>query len=121
MKKNGGAKDFDFKQKNQFEKKNRETSRFEGSGLQLWMIPYFFLPTPEKSHFMSFILGLCLFPVIYPKQAMDLEKIEIRKKIFESSGFCDFKTLKFYYIVIPIFSKPFTGRIVKYPVDGEVV
>ena len=52
---------------------------------------------------------------------MDLEKIEIRKKKnFESSGFCDSKTLKSYYIVIPIFSKPFTGRIVNYPVDEEV-
>ena len=51
---------------------------------------------------------------------MDLEKIEIRKKNFESSRFCDSKTLKSYYIVIPIFSKPFTGRIVNYPVDEEV-
>ena len=51
---------------------------------------------------------------------MDLEKIEIRKKKFESSGFCYSKTLKSYYIVIPIFSKPFTGIIVNYPVDEEV-
>ena len=45
--KNGGAKDFDFKQKNQFEKKNRGSSRVEGSGLQLGIIPYIFWP-PEK-------------------------------------------------------------------------
>ena len=51
---------------------------------------------------------------------MDLEKIEIRKKNFESSGFCDSILLKSYYIVIPIFPKPFTGRIVNYPVDEEV-
>ena len=51
---------------------------------------------------------------------MDLEKIEIRKKIFKSSGFRNSKTLKFYYIVIPIFYKPFTGKIVDYPVDEEV-
>ena len=59
------AKDFDIKQKNYFEKKNRELSRVEGSGLQLGMIPYFFAP-PEKTYFMSVILGLCLFPVINP-------------------------------------------------------
>ena len=51
---------------------------------------------------------------------MDLEKIEIRKKIFKSSGFRNSKTLKLFYIVIPIFSKPFTGRVVNYPVDEEV-
>ena len=50
--------------KNQFEKKNRGSSRFEGSGLQLGVIPIFL--TPEKSHFMSVILDLCLFPVINP-------------------------------------------------------
>ena len=43
-KKSGGAKDFDFKQKNQFEKKNMGSSRVEDSGLQLGMIPYFFDP-----------------------------------------------------------------------------
>ena len=42
--KNGAAEDFDFKQNNQFEKKNRGSSRVEGSGLQLGMIPYFFDP-----------------------------------------------------------------------------
>ena len=42
--KNGADKDFDFKKKNQFEKKNRGSSRVEGSGLQLGMIPYFFYP-----------------------------------------------------------------------------
>ena len=51
---------------------------------------------------------------------MDLEKIEIRKKNFEIFGFRDSKTLNSYYIVIPIFSKPFTGRVVTYPVDEEV-
>ena len=52
---------------------------------------------------------------------MDLEKNEIRKKKnFESSGFRNTKTLKYFYIVIPIFSKPFTGRVVIYPVDEEV-
>ena len=42
---------------------------------------------------------------------MDLEKIEFRKKFFKNSGFCNSKSPSFYYIVIPIFSKPFTGRI----------
>ena len=51
---------------------------------------------------------------------MDLEKIEIRKKIFKNTGFRNSKTLNFYYIVIPIFSKPFKGRILIYPVDEEV-
>ena len=51
---------------------------------------------------------------------MDLEKIEIRKKNFEITGFRNSKTLNSYYIVIPIFSKPFTGRVVNYPMD-EVV
>ena len=52
---------------------------------------------------------------------MDLEKIEIRKKKkFESSGFRNSKTPNSYNIVIPIFSKPFTDRIVNYPVDEEV-
>ena len=51
---------------------------------------------------------------------MDLEKIEIRKIFFKNSGFRNSKTLSFYYIVIPIFSKPFTGRIVNYPVDEQV-
>ena len=51
---------------------------------------------------------------------MDLEKIEIRKKIFKSSGFRNSETLQFYYIVIPIFSEPFTDKIVDYPVDEEV-
>ena len=63
--KNGGAKDFDFMQKNQFEKKNRGSSRVEGSGLQLGMIPYFYWHS-EKSHFLSVILGLYLFPAINP-------------------------------------------------------
>ena len=51
---------------------------------------------------------------------MDIEKNEILKKIFESSGFRNSKTLIFFYIVIPIFSKPFKGRVVNYPVDEEV-
>ena len=51
---------------------------------------------------------------------MDLEKIEVRKKIFKSSGFRISKTLNFYYNVLPILSKPFTDRIVNYPVDEEV-
>ena len=51
---------------------------------------------------------------------MDLEKIEVRKKIFKSSGFRISKTLNSYYIVITIFSKPFKGRIVNFPVDEEV-
>ena len=51
---------------------------------------------------------------------MDLEKIEIRKKIFKNSGFRNSKTLNFYCIVTPIFFKPFKGRIVNYPVDEEV-
>ena len=63
--KNGAAKDFDFKQKKSIWKKNRGSSRVEGSGLQLGMIPYFFWP-PEKSHFMFVILSPCLFPVINP-------------------------------------------------------
>ena len=51
---------------------------------------------------------------------MDIEKIEIRKKIFKSSGFRKSKTLNSSYIVIPIFCKPFTGSIFNYPVDEEV-
>ena len=51
---------------------------------------------------------------------MDLEKNEIRKKNFKNSGFCNSKSLNFYYIVIPIFSKPFTGRFVNYCKDEEV-
>ena len=51
---------------------------------------------------------------------MDLEKIEIRKKFFKNSGFRNSKTLNFYYIVITIFTKPFTGRVFNYPVDEEV-
>ena len=51
---------------------------------------------------------------------MNIEKIEIRKKFFKNSGFRNSKTPNFYYIVIPIFSKPFTGRIVNYPEDEEV-
>ena len=44
--KNGAAKDFDFKQKKSiWKKKNRGSSRVEGSGLQLGMIPYFFDPS----------------------------------------------------------------------------
>ena len=52
---------------------------------------------------------------------MDLEKIEIRKIFFKNSGFRNSKSLNFYYIVIPIFSKPFRGRFVNYPVDEEVL
>ena len=52
---------------------------------------------------------------------MDLEKIEIRKNFFKKSGFRSSKTINFYYIVIPIFSKPFTGRIVNYTVEEEVL
>ena len=51
---------------------------------------------------------------------MDLEKFEVRKKIFKGSGFRISETLNFYYNVLPIFSKPFTDRIVNYPVDEEV-
>ena len=42
-KKNGGAKDFDFKQENSIWKK-RGSSRVEGSGLQLGVLAYFFDP-----------------------------------------------------------------------------
>ena len=52
---------------------------------------------------------------------MALEIIEIRKKIFKSSGFRNSKTLNSYYIVIAIFSKPLSGRIDNYPVDEEVL
>ena len=42
---NFSSVNFDFKQKkNQFEKKNRGSSRVEGSGLHLGIIPYFFDP-----------------------------------------------------------------------------
>ena len=41
---NGAAKDFDFKEKKSIWKKNRGSSRVEGSALQLGMIPYFFGP-----------------------------------------------------------------------------
>ena len=51
---------------------------------------------------------------------MDLEKIEIRIKNFESSGFRNSKTLNSNNIVMPILSKPFAGRIVNYSVDEEV-
>ena len=51
---------------------------------------------------------------------MDLEKSENPQKKFESSGFRNSKTLNFYYIVIPIFSKPSTDRVVNYHVDEEV-
>ena len=51
---------------------------------------------------------------------MVLEKLEIRKKKFESSGFRNSKTFNSYNIVIPILSKPFKGRIVNYPADGVV-
>ena len=52
---------------------------------------------------------------------MDLMKIEIRKNFFKNSGFRNSKPLNFYYIVIPIFSKPFTGNFVNYLVDEEVL
>ena len=42
--KNRAVKHFDIMQKNQFEKKNRGSSRVEGSGLQLGVIPYFLTP-----------------------------------------------------------------------------
>ena len=51
---------------------------------------------------------------------MDLEKIEIRKKNFKNSRFRNSKTINFYYIVIPIFSKPFTDRFLNYRKDEEV-
>ena len=50
---------------------------------------------------------------------MDLEKIEIPKIFFKNSAFLNPKTPNFYYIVTPIFFKPFTGRIVNYPVDED--
>ena len=46
---------------------------------------------------------------------MDLEKFEILKNFFKNSGFRNSKTLNFNYIVIPIFTKPFTGRILTIP------
>ena len=46
---------------------------------------------------------------------MDLETIEIRKIFFKNSAFLNPKTPNFYYIVTPIFFKPFTGTIVNYP------
>ena len=51
---------------------------------------------------------------------MDLEKIEICKKNLKAPDFATLKHLIFFYIVIPIFSKSFTERVVKYPVDEEV-
>ena len=51
---------------------------------------------------------------------MDLMKIEIRKNFFKNSGFRNSKPLNFYYIVIPIFSKPFRGRFFNYRKDEEV-
>ena len=52
--KNRAPKDFDIKQKNYFEKKNRELSRVEGSGLQLGMIPYFFAPPREIPFYVRY-------------------------------------------------------------------
>ena len=46
---------------------------------------------------------------------MELEKTEIRKIFFKNSGFRNSKTLSFYYIVIPIFSKPFTAVLLTIP------
>ena len=53
--KNQAVKDFDIKQKNQF-KKNRGSSRVEGSGLQLVVIPYFFDPPEIPIYVRSFKL-----------------------------------------------------------------
>ena len=46
---------------------------------------------------------------------MDLKKIEIRKKIFKNSGFCNSKTLNFYYIVIPIFPSRLQAELLIIP------
>ena len=51
---------------------------------------------------------------------MDLKKIEIRKKKIWKLRILQPKTLNSYYMVIPIFPKPFTGRIDNHPVDEEV-
>ena len=51
--KNGAAKDFDFKQKKSIWNKNRGSSRVEGSGLQLGMIPYFLTPR-EVPHYVRY-------------------------------------------------------------------
>ena len=60
----GAAKDFDLKQKKSIWKKKGIISSWG-----LWPSspddPLFFWP-PEKFHFMSVILGPCLFPVINP-------------------------------------------------------
>ena len=89
--KSRAPKDFDIKQKKLFwKKKNRGSSRVEGSGLQLGVIPYFFDPW-EIPFFVRYFK-----PMLTPKQAKDLEKIEIRKKIFKSSGFRNSKTLNSY-------------------------
>ena len=112
--KNGAAKDFHFKKKNQFEKYGIISSW--GLWLSTRDDPFFW--PPEKSQFMSVILSPCLFPVIHtPKEVMDLKKIENRKKFFKNSGFRNSNTLNFYNNVIQIFSKRFKGRFSNYPVD----
>ena len=112
-------KTFTLEKKNQLEKKNRGSSRVEGSGLQLGMIPYFFNPR-EIPLYVRFFLSPCLFPVIYPLTGDGLREIWKPQKIFKNSGFRNSKTLSFYNNVIHIFSKGFTGRFVNYPVDEEV-
>ena len=52
---------------------------------------------------------------------MDLEKIEIHKKFSKTPDFATLKHLVFFYFVIPIFSQPFTVKIVNYPVDKDVL
>ena len=116
---NGAAKDFHFKKKNQFEKKIGDHLELRALAFNLGWSPIFY-PPPQKFHFMSVILIPCLFPVIHPKQVMDLEKIENSKKSFKNSGFHNPKTLNFYNNVIYIFSRRFTGRFFNYPVDEEV-
>ena len=70
---------------------------------------------------MSVILNPCLFPVINSQTGDELRENLNPQFFSKNSGFCNSKSLNFYYIVIPIFSKPFIGRIVKYPVDEEVL
>ena len=46
---------------------------------------------------------------------MGLEEIEIRKIFFKNSGFCNSKTLNFYYIVIPIFPSRLQAELLTIP------
>ena len=114
-----GPKTLTFSKKNQFKKKNRGSSRVEGSGLQIGTFPNFFLTTLGISFFVRYFKRMFVFGNCPLNRQWTLRKLKSAKKKLELR-ILQLQNTFFSYIVKPLFSKPFHTELLTISFNSEV-